>query len=113
MCPRVGDATRDTPGIQLLGDRDGDGEVCVSQTPELYTRQVDDHLLQAGKALEDQPEGCQGEHIGGGGHMELLHLFQPERERESENKKLPPKLTNLVMEDMLSTLGLCRCSGSR
>ena len=112
MCPRVGDATRDTPGIQLLGDGD---QVCKvrAQTPELYTRQVDDHLLQAGKALEDQPEGCQGEHIGGSRHVELLHLFQPERERESENKKLPPKLTNLVMEDMLSTLGLCRCSGSR
>ena len=72
-----------------------------------------DHLLQAGKALADQPEGCQGEYIGGSGHVELLHLFQPERERESGNKKLPPKLTNLVMEEMLSTLGLCRCSASR
>ena len=80
MCLRVGDAGRDTPGIQLLGDGDQACVVPHGQIQNLSTRQVDDHLLQAGKTLEDQPEGCKGEHIGGSGHVELLHIFQPERE---------------------------------
>ena len=33
--------------------------------------------------------------------------------RESGNTKLEPKPTNLVMEERLSNLGLCRCSGCR